>query len=380
MPRSKPKSPKSTNTTRKTVKEERVMKKSKNSDKKPKNTKSHKSFKEAYTSTREKVWDRKRARVKLHHSFRRSYREDYNRPLQTPGLVAHANSAMKIIFKNWRLFLPLLLFIVVANVLFVGIMSQQTYETVQNSLDESYEMLKEGNVISNLAKSSMLLISTVTSGGLNNGMTEVQQLLMVFFFAITWLITIYFLRHLMAGNKPKFRDGLFNALTPLISSLCIIVLVFIHLIPIIICTIVYSSAVQTGFLDTPLYAFLFWLFCGLLGLLSFYLLPVSITALIATSAPGMYPINAIHAATDLLQGRRTKMVIRVVFMAIYLAVIWIIIALPLFYLDLALKENFDIFDGFPFAPLVLQVMTTFTAIYITTYFYLYYRRMLDGTD
>jgi hypothetical protein len=211
-------------------------------------------------------------------------------------------------------------------------------------------------------------------------MTEVQQLLMVFFFAITWLITIYFLRHLMAGNKPKFRDGLFNALTPLISSLCIIVLVFIHLIPIIICTIVYSSAVQTGFLDTPLYAFLFWLFCGLLGLLSFYLLPVSITALIATSAPGMYPINAIHAATDLLQGRRTKMVIRVVFMAIYLAVIWIIIALPLFYLDLALKENFDIFDGFPFAPLVLQVMTTFTAIYITTYFYLYYRRMLDGTD
>ena len=356
------------------------MKKSKNPDKKPKAKKPRKSFKEAYSDTREKVWDRKRARVKLHHSFRRSYREDYIRPLKTPGLVAHANSTMKILFKNWRLFLPLLLFIVVINILFVGIMSQQSYEGVQKSLDESYEVLRDGNALSHLAKSGMLLVSTITTGGLNSGMTEVQQLLMYFLFAITWLIVIYFLRHLMAGNKPKFRDGLFNALTPLLSSLLLILLVFIHAIPIIICTIVYSSAISTGFLDTPLYAFLFWLFCGLLGLLSFYLLPVSLTALVASSVPGIYPLNAIHAATDLLQGRRTKMVIRLLFMIIYLAVIWIIIVLPLFWLDLVLKENFEIFEGFPFAPLVLQIMTTFTAIYVTAYFYLYYRRMLDDTD
>ena len=152
------------------------------------------------------------------------------------------------------------------------------------------------------------------------------------------------------------------------------------LLPIIICTIVYSSANETGFLETPLYAFLFWLFCGLLGLLSFYLLPVSLTALVATSVPGMYPLNALRAATDLLQGRRTKMIIRIAFMIIYLAVLWVIIALPLFWLDLVLKENVSFFEGFPFAPIVLQVMTTFSAIYITSYIYLYYRRMLDDTN
>ena len=373
MPRSKK--------TSKSVNEEKSMKKTKTESKSTKKTKkAPKSFKQAYHDSREKVWDRKRARVKLHHSFRRSYREDYQRPLKAPGLVAHSNSTMKIIFKNWKLFLLLTIFIVICNIIFVGMMSQDTYEAVQQSLDESYAALKEGGVMGHFAKSGMLLLSTVTSGGLTKGMTEVQMVFAIFFTAVTWLVTIYYLRHLLAGNKPKFRDGIFNALSPLMSSLCILALIYIHALPIIICTIVYSSAIQTGFLSTPLYAFLFWLFCGLLGLLSFYLLPVSITALVAISVPGMYPMTAIHAATDLLQGRRTKMIIRVVFLVLYLAVLWVVVMLPLMWLDLVLKENFEIFEGIPFAPLCLQVMTTFSIIYATSYIYLYYRRMLDDTN
>lgn len=383
MPRSKPNT--QSKTTRKTVKKEITMKKNtkttkKTVEKKEKVKKPRKSFKEAYTDTREKVWDKKRARVKLHHSFRRSYREDYKRDLKTPGMVAHANSTMKIIFKNWKIFGLLLILVVTLNIIFVGMMSQETYETVQDSLDESYEMLKEGSALGNFAKSGLLLVSTVTTGGLTSGMTEVQQMLMIFFFCITWLVTIYYLRHLLAGNKPKFRDGIFNALAPLLSSFCVVALVFIHALPIIICTIVYSSAVSTGFLDTPFYAFLFWLFCGLLGLLSFYLLPVSLTALVAISVPGMYPMTAIHAATDLLQGRRTKYILRLLFGILYICIIWVIVMIPLMWLDLVLKENFEFLAGFPFAPLCLQIMTTFTGIYVTAYLYLYYRRMLDDTN
>ena len=152
MPRSKPKSSK---TTRKTVTEEKNMKKKpttkKETKKTPKTKKPRKSFKEAYTDT----------------------------------LVSHANSTMKIIFKNWKLFGLLLFFIVVCNIFFVGIMSEETYQTVQDSLDESYEMLKEGSVLGNFAKSGMLLVSTVTTGGLTSGMTEVQQIFMFIFFGIT---------------------------------------------------------------------------------------------------------------------------------------------------------------------------------------------------
>ena len=48
-------------------------------------------------------------RVRLHKSFRRSYREDYVRDLEVPGIMYHIFATFKIIFKNWKLFLPLLI-------------------------------------------------------------------------------------------------------------------------------------------------------------------------------------------------------------------------------------------------------------------------------
>lgn len=334
------------------------------------------AFRLNFERYRAKVWRQKNARVRLHHSFRRSYREDYVRPLSAPGLLAHAVNALKIIFKNWRLFGLLLLFIVFANIFLVGIMSEDTYTAVQDSLDESYSALKSGE-LGRLAKSAMLVVSTVSTGGLSRGLSEVQQVFAGFLFALVWLISIYFLRHLLAGHKVRFRDGLFNALTPLISVFVCLFILFIHAIPILFFIIAYSTAIATDFLSQPLYAFLFWLFGGLLLLLSAYLLPVSLLALLAVTAPGVYPAPALAAATDLIQGRRTKFIIRFVFMFLFLAVIWVAVMLPLTWLDLLLKNMNDFFQGFPFIPLCLQLMTVFSFIYISTYMYLFYRRMLD---
>ncbi len=346
------------------------------SDKTPK---PRKTFKEAFSETREKVWDKKRARLKLHRSFRRSYREDYARGLQVPGLVAHAVNTLKILFKNWKLFGGLIIIIVAMNTLFVGIMSEETYQTVQDSIDESTEILQYGE-IGRLAKSGLLLVSTVATGGLTKGMTEVQQTFAFFFGAVTILVTIYYLRHLLAGNHPRIRDGLYNALTPLISTMLVLVLVFVHLIPVFIFTILYSTAVATNFLSQPLYAFLFWLLGSLLLLLSAYLLPGSILGVCASTVPGIYPMQAVNATTDLIQGRRTKFIIRVIFAFIFLAVLWVIVMLPFIWLDLLLKQNIEWIETIPFIPFLLQIMTTFTVIYITAYIYLFYRRMLDDPE
>ena len=346
--------------------------------KKRKRAKKHyKTYREAFYDTREKIWNRKRARLRLHRSFKRSYREDYKRGLNIPGLVAHASDTMRILRKNWKLFLPLLICVVVLNIFLVGIMNQDTYKNLQDSIDTDYQEAVQKGELGRVAKSGLLLISTITSGGLSSSKSEVQQFIWVFLFSLTWLITIYFLRHLLAGNHPKFRDGIYNALTPLISSYMVMLLVAIHMIPIMVFVIIYSTAVSTDFLSTPFYAFLFWVFGGLLLVLSGYLLPTSILALVATSVPGMYPMPAIHATTDLIQGRRIRFWIRIIFLVIYLAVIWVIIGLPLLWLDLVLKEKFEILAGVPFASIVLQVLTTFTFIYAISYIYLLYRRMLD---
>ena len=344
-----------------------------------KEKKPRKTFKQAFYAEREKIWAKKRERLKLHHSFKRSYREDYQRGLKAPGLVAHAMSTLKILFKNWKLFGALLIIIVVMNIIFVGLMSEDTYQTVQDSIDESSEVLQYGE-IGRIAKSGLLLISTVATGGLTKGMTEVQQVFMFFFGAVTILVTIYYLRHLLAGNHPKMRDGLYNALTPLVSTMLVLLLVLVHMIPIFIFIIVYSTALATDFLAQPLYAFLFWLFGSLLILLSAYLLPGSILAICATTVPGIYPMQAVHATTDLIQGRRTKFIIRIVFALVFVAVIWVIVMLPLIWLDLVLKQNIEWMEGIPFVPFLLQIMTTFTVIYLTAYIYLFYRRMLDDPE
>ena len=41
---------------------------------------------------------RRDTKVKLHKSFKRSYREDYIRKTELPGLLSHAHAAFKIIF------------------------------------------------------------------------------------------------------------------------------------------------------------------------------------------------------------------------------------------------------------------------------------------
>jgi hypothetical protein len=160
----------------------------------------------------------------------------------------------------------------------------------------------------------------------------------------------------------------------------VLILVFIHMIPIFIFMIVYSTALATDFLSQPLYAFLFWLFGSLLLLLSAYLLPGSILAICATTVPGIYPMQAVNATTDLIQGRRTKFIIRVLFSIVFVAGIWVIVMLPLIYLDLFLKQNIEWLEGVPFVSFLLQIMTVFTIIYITAYIYLFYRRMLDDPE
>ena len=101
--------------------------------------------------------------------------------------------------------------------------------------------------------------------------------------------------------------------------------------------------------------------------------------MVATSVPGIYPMAAIIATTDLIQGRRTRFIIRLVFLVLFIAVIWIIVMLPLTYLDLILKDNILAGSDLPIIPFALQVMTTFSVVYATAYIYLLYPRMLDDS-
>ena len=159
-------------------------------------------------------------KVNPHKSFRRSYREDYQRETNVPGIMYHIFATFKVIFKNWKLFVPLMIIAVVLDVVLIGLMSESTYVEFQKILDETSTQMAGGD-IGNVAKAGLLLLSTVTTGGLSGESSELAIVFGVLIFLMIWLVTIFLLRHRLAGHQVKLRDGLYNAMTPLISTLVI---------------------------------------------------------------------------------------------------------------------------------------------------------------
>lgn len=320
--------------------------------------------------------DKKRKeRVNPHRSFRRSYREDYKRDLEIPGILQHVFRSFGMIFKNWRLFLPLLIIVVILNALFVGIMNESNYEQFKDVLDDTSAQVTGGD-IGSVAKAGLVLISVVTTGGLSGESSEAATVFAVLIFLIIWLTTIFLLRHIMAGNKVKLRDGLYNGMTPLISTFVVFAVAVIQCIPIFLLIIAYSAAVQTEFLATPFYALVFFVFAVLMIVISGYLLSSSLIAMVAVSAPGLYPLRALHTASDLMMGRRVKFILRIVALILTLAIMWVVVMLPLIVFDIFMKQ-FAWTAGIPFVPICMTIMTCFTCIYITVYLYIYYKWVLE---
>ncbi len=313
-------------------------------------------------------------KVKLHHSFCRSYREDYARNLEVPSISHHIFLTLKYIFQNRKIFLPLLLIAVILNIIFVGIMSESAYVEYQDILNQTGK--NSAIEISGLAKSSLLLISTIATGGLSGEASESAIVFSILIFLILWLTTIFILRRSLTNKSVSLREALYNASTPLISTFLVFLVVIIQCIPIFALIIAYSAAIQTDFLSTPFYALVFFIFATVMVILSGYLLSGSLIALVAVSAPGLYPMKALHAASDLMAGRRLKFIIRLIALIFTLAILWAIIMLPLIALDLWLK-TFEWTANIPFVPFCLNIMTCFTCIYLTTYLYLYYKWMLN---
>lgn len=334
------------------------------------------SFKSSFKKLQTKIKTERSKHLHLHKSFRRSYREDYTRKTDTPGLLSHAMTTFQLIFKHWKTFAALVAVMTVAYIILVGLLSEDLYQQFQTSIDETSASLANGQ-IGNFAKAGLLLISTITTGGLDTGMGEVQTVFMIILFLIMWLVTIYLMRHFIAGGRPKLRDALYNALSPLISTLLVFVVIFIQAIPLMLVAITYSAAVMTEFLLTPFYALVYFIFAALMVLLSAYLLSSSLIALVAVTAPGVYPMAALLNASDLMAGRRVRLILRLLYLILVVAIIYLIVMLPVILVDLWLKSIWPWLAGWPIVPFALLVVTCFVFIYATVYIYRYYRWLLD---
>ena len=324
---------------------------------------------------------KKQDEVRLHRSFKRSYHEDYQRKTELPSLTSQASAAFKMFFKFWKIFLPLLLIFVGLYIFLIGAMSENTLADVKANVEQTNKDVADGK-IGTVGKAGLTLLGIISTGGLTT-MNDAQIVIAVLLFTIIWLVTIYLARHLLAGHQEiKMRDGFYSALSPLVSTLVVGLIIFLESVPIMLTIIVFQVALTTEFLSTPFYALLFFMFAALMITLSLYLLSSSFFAIIVVSAPGLYPLTAVRMAKNLIMGRRLRFLIRVFYLVIIVALLYLLLLMPAIILDGVLKAQFAWLaeSKIPFVAIIQLTITVFIFIYLSIYFYLFYRALLDYND
>ena len=315
-------------------------------------------------------------RRRPHRSFRRTYRRDYIRSLKLPGYWAFTTHVWRTLWRNKKIFLFVLLAYAVMVVSVVNLASESLYSELRTTLNDTTSEMFKG-FFGEVGKSGLLLLGGL-GGSYNQASTDSQSpTYMALAGLLLWLTTVWLLRAIAAGAKPKMRDGLYNAGAPIIPTIFVGFVAVLQLLPVAIVLYGYGAAAGSGLLDGGVEAMIFWSAATLLVLLSAYWLTSTLIAMVVVTLPGMYPLQALRTAGDLVIGRRIRILLRLLWMLLIVAVTWAVIAIPTIMLDGWIKSIVPYFTGLPVVPIMLLVMGAVTLIWIAAYIYLLYRRIVE---
>ncbi len=309
-----------------------------------------------------------------HRSFRQTRRRDYARSLKLPGYIAFTNYVTRTIWINRKTFGFLGILYALMTVLLVGIASQDLFSTMANTINTtSGDLFASG--FGQIGKAGLLFVTAAT-GGLSQPLTESQQIYAGIITLLTWMTSVWLLRNIMAGHKVKMRDGLYSAGSPIVSTFIIALVFIIQLLPLALAFIGYAAASATGLLDSGVEAMLFWIAAGLLAVLSIYWSTSTFFAMVIVTLPGMYPYRALKTAGDIVVGRRLRILLRLIWMVFMVIFTWAIIMIPIIMLDVWIKSFWTAIAWVPTIPILLLVLGAFTIIWISSYIYLLYRKVV----
>ena len=310
-----------------------------------------------------------------HRSFRRTPRRDYVRSLQLPGYFAFTVQVVRHLRQHWKTFGLLIFCYMIATVLLAGVASQSMYVQLSDTLVETSGDLFQGGW-GEAGKTGLLLLSGMT-GGFTPQLTDVQQVFAGLIFLLAWLSVVWLLRAQLAGNTPRLRDALYNAGAPIIPLAFISLLFVLQMVPMALAIIGYNTALTTGFLENGFIAMPVSLVALLLGVLSLYLVTSTFFAMVVATLPGMYPWQALRTAGDIVTGRRTRLLLRLLFMLAVVGLAWVAIMLP-FMLGVGwLQSNVGWLAQVPIVPAMLLFLSSLSIVFISSYVYLLYRKVIE---
>ena len=322
-------------------------------------------FRHLYRKMADRIRDLQSRRP--HRSLYLTQQGDAKRRTDIPGYFAFSNQVWKLLWRNRWLFAKFLILYSLLSVVIVGLMSQESFASIRDALEESS--------ITGLDKWSTLLSSALSGSGSSSDATK--QVLAVVLFLFGWLTLVWLLRRLASGdqNKLKLRDGLYSSGSSVLALSILVVIILVQLLPLAIVLLAYASVTSVGWINNGIAIENMAALCALavVAVLTLYWVCGSFIALIIVTLPGMYPMQAIRAAGDLIVGRRLKLLLRLLFMALPIIVVWLAILVPAILIDSWLKLSWQ-----PLVPIVVMILSTVTLIWCSSYIYMLYRQFVDS--
>ena len=311
-----------------------------------------------------------------HRTFRRTRRRDYKRSLKLPGYWSLTVQVLTIINKNKRLFIGLALLYGLLTILLSSMMSQDAYDQIKAVADSA----RENGLYGAFAVNISLFWGVFTSQLSGASISEVgssQQIFSVLLGLYAWLTVVWLLRSIMSGKKPRLRDGLYGSGGPVLALVVLLCILVIQMIPAAIALIAYAAADASGLLDQTAILMLFGGGAILLGVLSLYWMTSTVIAMVVATLPGMYPMQAIKIAGDLVIGRRVRILLRLLWSVVLLFIFWLVILLPVILLDGALKSAIPGLSWLPLVPITAIILVAWSVVFGAAYVYVFYRRIID---
>ena len=163
---------------------------------------------------------------------------------------------------------------------------------------------------------------------------------------------------------------------PVIALLLLVLLLVVQLLP-GTSAFLYLTAQSTELLQNTGILMLFGIGCFLLIILSIYWATTTVLALIIVTIPGMYPMRAMKLAGDIVTGRRMRILLRLLWQLVVAGLLWLAVLVPVVWLDAGLKSLVPLLDWVPLVPVTMLILATGTVMFVATYTYMLYRKVVE---
>ncbi|HEX8390200.1 MAG TPA: hypothetical protein VF597_02170 [Candidatus Saccharimonadales bacterium] len=220
---------------------------------------------------------------------------------------------------------------------------------------------------------SIFVYLSVLGGILTSGLGEMQQMQSVALYLVLALTVVWLVRHRLAGDTVRARDGLYNSLAPLVALLVIAAVAIVQLLPAVLAITTLALVSQLGVLANVFVLIIAGLLTLLLCAVSLYWLSATVIAAVIVTIPGAYPMLALRSASDLLKGHRLAIIRHIIWLLVLSALILAAVLLLPVLLDSAAGGGLA-------APLVLlyQLANLCVVAIVVTYVFMLYRRIIDA--